>query len=1141
MVKKWYFLVVSVMISAMLYGQDTTIVQTITYDSTGRDYVFQFPQDTRQTYRKIIMEYSMRCKDGQVSNQDHPNLGCGEWDYSCNAFIEEPAKTDSVKALHPSHIISGFSGDSFDYTSQQTYSFYAYKQYDMLYNSVISETESTIGNGTLSLSNPFTTTQKIAKTQYLFTADELGAAGLTGDSITGIKMNILSGSNEAHFLRIRMKNTSSDVLDSDHPETGDFTEVYFKNTEFTTGEHFFHFYHAFHWNGLTNLLVEFSFTNAIPGSDDIIVEGSNTDVTKALTSTDNDRFMEFAGVGAVNFQNTDHSGIVDEVTVEFWAYGNPDVLPAKTSAFEARDSEDNRQVHAHLPWSNSGIYWDCGNVDGYDRIYKIATPEEFSGRWNHWAFTKNANTGEMYIYLNGEVWQSGDEKTKPIDIETFKFGSNVAGNFPYFGYMDDFSVWDKALTQEEIQDWMYKEIDETHPEYSHLVDYFALNEDSGTTIPNLAPAGVDGIHEGVPFWKSFRGAEIFKNFEESTQRPNITFVQGEYIATLQEETVLDSVPNFIHRIISYEVVGTDLFPVDTTYAYQAGYSYVYDAETHAVLDSVYYAPENTIDITTLTYYQKYASRFEIMSFVTPYGLFLDLGMEGKTWQFDVTDLAPVLKGAKRLYFTGGIYQEDLDVRFLFIEGTPMRPVIDIQQIWRAGEQRNYHSLLENRYFEPRDVVLNPQASMYKIRSAITGHGQEGEFIPRTHYININGGPSEFQWQVWKECADNPIFPQGGTWIYDRAGWCPGAPTTLEEFEITDMVNPGDTINIDYGITTASGDSRYIINNQLVSYGAPSFSLDAELVEIQRPSNRVEFSRENPVCYEPTVKIRNAGTTPLTSLTITYGVQGNPPQTFEWTGNLAFNETEIVAMPIEEAEFWLGDGSQIFTASISNPNGGQDQNTDNDTQISHFELPDMFDEQIVIMLKTNNHAGENAYVIKDFEGNIIFTRDNLENNTMYLDTLDFVPGCYTIEMTDSGDDGLSFWANPGQGSGLFRILKASGPEVLKSIESDFGKFINYSYVLGNWYKVNEIKHNSLEVSVYPNPVHDILFVELGETNLQKVHIQMVDLWGHTMQEGDYSTTGSVTTIPVQLHISKPGIYFCRIATKDKMVVKKIIVK
>ncbi|RUA16213.1 MAG: hypothetical protein DSY83_06015 [Flavobacteriia bacterium] len=49
---------------------------------------------------------------------------------------------------------------------------------------------------------------------------------------------------------------------------------------------------------------------------------------------------------------------------------------------------------------------------------------------------------------------------------------------------------------------------------------------------------------------------------------------------------------------------------------------------------VYFAPENTINITTLNYYKKYPARFELMSFVTPYGIGLDLGEKGKTWQFN---------------------------------------------------------------------------------------------------------------------------------------------------------------------------------------------------------------------------------------------------------------------------------------------------------------------------------------------------------------------------------------------------------------------------------------------------------------------------------------------------------------------------
>ena len=56
--------------------------------------------------------------------------------------------------------------------------------------------------------------------------------------------------------------------------------------------------------------------------------------------------------------------------------------------------------------------------------------------------------------------------------------------------------------------------------------------------------------------------------------------------------------------------------------------------------------------------------------MTPYGIGLDFGMEGKTWVFDVTDFGPILKGEKRILMDkGGQWQEDIDIRFEYIEGT----------------------------------------------------------------------------------------------------------------------------------------------------------------------------------------------------------------------------------------------------------------------------------------------------------------------------------------------------------------------------------------------------------------------------------------------------------------------------------------
>ncbi len=1123
------------LVSILASGQTDTI-QTLTYDSTGRDYVFQFPADDGTSYEKIIMEYSMRCKNGLVSTQGAPNdVGCGEWDYSCNTFIQDSSKTDSIKASHPSYVISNFLGTDYSYTTLPTYTYYNYNQYNMVYNSVVSETEASVGTGTENLDYPFNSASKVSKSQYLWTATELTSAGLSTGNITGLKLNITSANGNANFLRIRMKQTSKTELNNIKPDFNDFTEVYFKNTSMAAGENQFNFYNNFTWDGTSNIIVEYSFTNSTTETT-TTVEGHDAGTNMALVNDGSDKFLEFSASGRVDITNSDYSSIENAISVVFWVYGNPNVLPVNTSAFEANDEQGRRQVHAHLPWSNSGIYWDCGNVGGYDRIDKSASFDEIAGQWHHWAFIKDASVGLMRIFLDGETWKTGSGKTKPIDIETFKFGSNVSGNYPYFGYMDEFSIWDKRLEKEDIQDWMYKKVDASHPDYSHLINYFAMDEGSGNIISDNSPNNVSGIHDGMPSWKTHRGIELFKDFATSSFRPNTTFIKGEYSTTLETIVETDSVLNSQNMVIAYQVTGTDLETVDTNYYYRAGNMFVYN-ESNDIVDTVIVTAEGSLQITDLAYYKKNPSVFEIMSFVTPYGLYLNLGQQGKTWTFDVTDFAPILKGKKRMYLTGGIHQEDLDIKFIFKKGTPARDVVDIQQIWRAGAQRNYNAISTDKYYEPRDVKLNTDASTYKIRTAITGHGQEGEFIKRMHYINLDGGDKEFQWQVWKTCGNNPIYPQGGTWIYDRAGWCPGAPTNLREDEITSYVTAGGTVNIDYGINSASGDSRYLINCQLVSYSNPNFSADVQLYDISRPSDRIEYGRVNPVCYHPTVTIKNTGNANLTSCKITYGVAGGTTKEYDWTGSLEFDKNETVALPIQESSFWIGDDSNVFTATVSNPNGSADEYEGNNTQNSNFVLPDMYDDVLCLNLITNNYAYQNSYEIKDHQGNVVFSKTGLSNNTNYKDTLNLPNGCYTLEMDDTGGDGLSFWANSAQGSGALHLKSATSSTIYKTFQPDFGNGFSYSFVLGEVTYINDAGAYVPKIKVYPNPTADIVNINVSLNGQADVDVCIYDLTGRKVADKLFNNTCTLKT-SFDLSGKKNGIYLCEIRTGDKVYIKKI---
>jgi len=1117
--------------SQFLNAQDTTIIQTLTFDSTGRSYVFDFPPDDGTSYQKILMEYRIRCKDALVSNGSNTNLGCGEWDYSCNTYIIDSSFTDSVKAVQGSYVISGFSGTSFDYTSLPTYTYYQSTQQEVLYSDTTSESIAELGTGVISSGFPFDNSTGQAKVQYLIEADELITGGLSAGDITGMRVSLDQLGEELTNLRVKLKETSQTALDSASPDLDGFSTVYYLNTSFqTSGMKQFNFSSPFDWDGSSNLIVEFSFDQSAGVSSTVLAEAN---AEHGIASTDSDYSIVFNGIETIAVENA-FEEVQNEISIVFWAFGNAEELPSPTMLVYGIDTEERRQVNIHLPWENDRIYWDCGNDGtGYDRIEKLTIPEEFEGRWNHWAFTKNANTGTMKIYYNGSLWHSGTGKTNAIDVQELFIGTNNNGENGYYGKIDEFSIWNTELNSSEINDLMYSSVNETNPNYANLIAYYTFDQGSGNELIDET-----GNHPAElinsPLFRLKSGQDLNMNFVTLDERPNMDIIQGEYTSTVTDYVQLDSLINAPNSVQAYSLDGTDLVLDSLFYSYEAGEMPVYDEDNNEI-SSVTIPAEGTLDIVDLNYYRKDPSQFEIMSFVTPYGINLDLGVEGKMWQFDVTDFEPILHDAKQLSVEFGKYQEEMDIRFLYISGTPSREVKKIQQVWRAGVQRSYQAILSNAVFEPRDVLLDPLASGFKLRAAITGHGQEGEFIPRTHYIDIDGGANEFSWQVWKECADNPIFPQGGTWIYDRAGWCPGAPTDLEEFAITN--DPGETIEVDYGINSASGDSRYLVNVQLVTYGEANFDLDAGIVEVKQPSNRVEYDRINPICNDPVISIQNTGSTTLTSLVITYEVSGGVSEEYTWTGSLDFLEKEDVTLPISDQSFWAGNGGNVFSVTLSSPNGGSDEYAGNNSYSSPFQLTDVYDSPIYIKLKTNNLAYQNSYTVKDENGNVVYSLDDLENGTIYRDTLNLPAGCYTFEMEDSGDNGLYFWAEPSQGNGYLRIYDVASGSSLITFEREFGKSVIYSFTYGTAVNVSEMDMES-QFEVYPNPNNGQFLIDMELAERSDAELIIYDLSGREIQRKQLAAVRDAS-VSFDLSAEPNGVYYCTLQSNDTRITKKIV--
>lgn len=181
------------------------------------------------------------------------------------------------------------------------------------------------------------------------------------------------------------------------------------------------------------------------------------------------------------------NAISNELTVSFWLFGATPIQPNNNSVLEGVNANNQRALNIHLPWSNGSIYFDCGFKNGgYDRIEKAAAVSDYEGQWNHWAFTKNAVTGEMKIYKNGTLWLTGLAKLNPIQLNSLTIGDASNNGIPYNGRMRELSIWNKTLDSIQINQWKNKSIDPSHPNYSNLVFYFPFQETTGALINDLA-------------------------------------------------------------------------------------------------------------------------------------------------------------------------------------------------------------------------------------------------------------------------------------------------------------------------------------------------------------------------------------------------------------------------------------------------------------------------------------------------------------------------------------------------------------------------------------------------------------------------------------------------------------------------------
>ncbi len=144
----------------------------------------------------------------------------------------------------------------------------------------------------------------------------------------------------------------------------------------------------------------------------------------------------------------------EEITITIWTknhhVGTRELFTTSTTWWEDVNKE-NWIISAHLPW-NGNVQWRFGSPY-IDLRAELPIKITNTLRWRHWAFVHSRRDNIMAIYHNGELFASMNDSTKyilPTKLAGFRLGRNgeIRG---LQGAIDEFGIFNRRLTQEEIQ------------------------------------------------------------------------------------------------------------------------------------------------------------------------------------------------------------------------------------------------------------------------------------------------------------------------------------------------------------------------------------------------------------------------------------------------------------------------------------------------------------------------------------------------------------------------------------------------------------------------------------------------------------------------------------------------------------------
>jgi hypothetical protein len=274
--------------------------------------------------------------------------------------------------------------------------------------------------------------------------------------------------------------------------------------------------------------------------------------------------------------------------------------------------------------------------------------------------------------------------------------------------------------------------------------------------------------------------------------------------------------------------------------------------------------------------------------------------------------------------------------------------------------------------------------------------------------------------------------------------------------------------------------------------------------------------------QPIFEVENIGLDPITTLEFNYQLNADTPVASTWNGNIQTGQTAVISSPVLN----LADGINILSSSISLPNGIPDEFSNNNSSLLNITKTPEFDTNTIeLELLTDDYGNETTWIFEDENGNIISQGGPYNDNITINETFNINNNtCYTFTINDSVGDGICC----SYGIGSYSLQTDDGTVIIQG--GDFGNSETTNLGINNNLSLNQFTLN--EVSIYPNPVNDIINVE---TTVENLNLELFDISGKLVATSEGKQM-------IVSHISR-GVYLLKINTNrsNQYVTKKIIVE